>query len=263
MRSSTSSQVATRSQDVTPTVQSPATVSDRTATTCRPSRTSARRTRADPSRMGPHRPGAAPSKEATMKRRLVGVAVATAVLVSASYAVHAVTHTRTTSTSHASAGPIASATGGTVRAGVETARLIRAYEAVAHTHHDEGVDVMLGSLYLQRGRFTGDLGTYRQAMAAANDAVRLAPHVAGTVALLASTRFTLHDWAGARSAATRAVALDPRQQTAELIVGDCNVETGRYAAARTIYQRMAAAVPGSASVTVRLARLAWATGNLP
>src|SRR4051812_40326123 len=262
MRSSTSSPAAIRSRDVTPTVQSPATVSDRTTTTCRPSRTSARRTRADPTAMGPHRPGAAPSKEATMKRTLVGVAVATAVLVSTSYAVHAVTHARTTSTSHASMGPIASATADTVGAGVETARLIRAYEAVAHTHHDEGVDVMLGSLYLQRGRFTGDLGTYRQALAAASDAARLAPRDPATAALLASATFSLHDWAGARRAALRALALDPRQQNAAAVLGDSDLETGRYADAAAIYRKLQTTVAGSASLAVRQARLAWVTGDL-
>jgi tetratricopeptide (TPR) repeat protein len=195
-----------------------------------------------------------------MTKKLICITAAAAVLVSASYAVHDLTGKRADAAPYA-----ATQTSAAIDApagGAETARLIRAYEAVARTHRDEGVDVMLGSLYLQRGRFTGDLGTYRQALAAADEAVRLAPRVAGTAALLASTRFALHDWAGARAAAERAVALDPRQQNAELVIGDCDVETGRYAEAAAIDERMAAAVPGSASVTVRLARLAWATGDL-
>src|SRR4051794_34888548 len=181
-----------------------------------------------------------------MKRRLVGVAVATAVLVSTSYAVHAVTQTRTTSTSHAAAGPIANATEDSVGAGAETARLIRAYEAVAHNHHDEGVDVMLGSLYLQRGRFTGDLGTYRQALAAATDAAQLAPRDPATATLLASAKFSLHNWAGARQAALKALALNPHQQNAAAVIGDSDLETGRYAEAAGIYRQLAGTVTGSA-----------------
>ena len=197
-----------------------------------------------------------------MTKKLISVTAAAAVLVSASYGVHNLTGSHAVARQHAPL-PADAVVGEAPAGGAETARLIRAYEAVAVGHRDEGVDVMLGSLYLQRGRFTGDLGTYRQALAAANDAVRLAPRVAGTSALLASARFALHDWPGARAAAERAVALDARQQNAQLVVGDCDVETGRYAAAQEIYQRMAAAVPGSAAVTVRLARLAWATGDLP
>lgn len=197
-----------------------------------------------------------------MTKRLISITVAAAVLITASYTLRHLTGTHA-SAAQQSTSPIGSVTPDAPAGGAETARLIRAYETVAETHRDEGVDTMLGSLYLQRGRFTGDLGTYRQALAAANDASRLAPRVASTAALLASARFALHDWAGARDAAMRAVALDPRQQNAELVIGDCDIETGRYAEARRIYQRMAAAVPGSASVTVRLARLAWATGDLP
>jgi tetratricopeptide (TPR) repeat protein len=184
------------------------------------------------------------------------------VLVSTSYAVHAGTHRSAARKAPTSAGPVTSATAD-IGAGGETARLIRAYEAVAHGHRDEGVDVMLGSLYLQRGRFTGDLGTYRQALAAATDAARLAPRDPATVTLLASARFTLHDWAGARSAALRALDLDPRQQNAALVLGDSDLETGRYADAASIYRRLADRVAGSASLVVRLARLAWVTGDLP
>lgn len=197
-----------------------------------------------------------------MTKRFLGVVVATAVLVGSSYAVRAVTDGSNRTAAPAAAPPAAGAVTDSVGAGAETARLIRAYEAVAHTHHDEGVDVMLGSLYLQRGRFTGDLGTYQQALAAATEATRLAPRDPATVTLLASARFTLHDWTGARAAAAHALMLDPRQQNAALVLADSDLETGRYDDAAAIYRQLQSRVSGSASLLVRQARLAWVTGDL-
>lgn len=197
-----------------------------------------------------------------MVNRLLGVFVAAALLVSASYGVHAITRPEATRPASTPATPNASSAGDAVADGAETGRLIRAYEAVAHTHRDEGVDLMLGSLYLQRGRFTGDLGTYRQALGAASDAARLAPRDPATTTLLAAARFSLHDWAGARRAAMRALALDPRRQNAAVVLGDADLETGRYADAVTIYRKLGDAVSGSASLVARQARLAWVTGDL-
>ena len=197
-----------------------------------------------------------------MTKRLLSVTVAAALLVGTSYAVHAVTTTSAQRSPHAPAAPVASGTEDTVGVGAETARLIRAYEVVAHNHHDEGVDVMLGSLYLQRGRFTGDLGTYRQALAAATDAARLAPRDPATRTLLAAAEFALHDWTGARQAAEQALALDAGQQNAAAVLGDSDLETGQYADAARIYQRLASTVSGSASLVARQARLAWVTGDI-
>lgn len=197
-----------------------------------------------------------------MTKRFLSVTVAGALLVGTSYAVHAVTSTSSTRASRHVAPLVASATDDTVGAGAETARLIHAYEAVAHGHQDEGVDAMLGSLYLQRGRFTGDLGTYQQALAAARAAAGLAPRDPATATLLASAEFSLHDWAGARAAAIRALALDPRQQNAAAVLGDSDLETGRYTDAAGIYSKLGNTVTGSASLVARQARLAWVTGNL-
>jgi len=196
-----------------------------------------------------------------MTKRVLSVAVAATVLVGTSYGVHALTTTHDTPAPQAR--PVAVAgSDDAVGGGAETARLIRAYEAVAHTHRDEGVDAMVSSLYLQRGRFTGDLGTYRQALAAANDAARLAPRDPATASLLASALFSLHDWTGARDAALHALSLDPRRQNAAVVLGDTDLETGRYTDAAAIYRQLQARVAGSASLVVRQARLAWVTGDL-
>src|SRR4051812_564146 len=197
-----------------------------------------------------------------MARRVVRVAVTTAVLVGTSYAVHTLTSTSAAQKPPATSGGSSASTDDSIGAGAETARLITAYEGIAHSHHDEGVDVMLGTLYLQRGRFTGDLGTYRQALAAATAATRLAPRDPATESLLASARFSLHDWLGARQAATTALALDPRQQNAAVVLADSDLETGRYGAAATIYRRLGYTVSDSSPLIVRQARLAWVTGDL-
>src|SRR5205823_446956 len=49
---------------------------------------------------------------------------------------------------------------------------------------------------------------------------------------------------------------------AAVIAADCDVETGRYGDARAVYELLSHKVSGSASLTVRQARLAWATGDL-
>ena len=197
-----------------------------------------------------------------MTKRLLSVTLAAALLVGTSYAVHAVMSTSARPAPHRSSVPVVSATDDVVDAGAEAARLIHAYEAVAHDHQDEGVDAMLGSLYLQRGRFTGDLGTYQQALAAARAAARLAPRDPATATLLASAEFSLHDWSGARQAAVQALTLDPRQQNAAAVLGDSDLETGRYAEAAGIYRKLGDTVSGSASLVARQARLAWVTGHL-
>lgn len=199
-----------------------------------------------------------------MTRRPVAAVGAALALAVASYAVHDLAAQGHAAAVRSTADPAGAALAlDPPSASTETARLISSYEAIAHGHRDEGVDVMLGSLYLQRGKLTGDLGTYQQALAAATAAVHLAPRDPKTQTLLASARFSLHDWAGARAAAVRALSIDPHDDGAAVIAADCDVETGRYADAGAVYQLLSRKVSGSASLTVRQARLAWATGDLP
>lgn len=144
----------------------------------------------------------------------------------------------------------------------ETDRLIAAYEQVAHHVSDTSVDGMLATLYLQRAKLTGDVATYRQALGAATLAVRLAPRDPDSRAALANARYALHDFAGAASDATAALHDDPRAYGAAAVLGDCELETGRYADAARIYDLLMHDVRHSPSVEIRLARLAWVTGQI-
>lgn len=144
----------------------------------------------------------------------------------------------------------------------ETDRLIAAYEQVAHHVSDTRVDGMLATLYLQRAKLTGDIATYRQALNVARLAVRLAPHDADSRTALANARYALHDFAGASADATAALRDDRRAYGAADVLGDCDLETGRYADAGRIYRLLGQDVPRSPSVEVRLARLDWVTGRI-
>ncbi len=144
----------------------------------------------------------------------------------------------------------------------ETDRLIAAYEQVAHHVADTGVDGMLATLYLARAKLTGDVGTYRQALDAGELAVRLAPRDPDSRTALANARYALHDFAGAAADAAAALHEDPRAYGAAAVLGDCSLETGRYDDARRTYELLNRDVNNSPSIEVRMARLAWVTGDL-
>lgn len=144
----------------------------------------------------------------------------------------------------------------------ETDRLIAAYEGVAHHVSDTRVDGQLATFYLQRAKLTGDVGTYRQALDAATLAVHLAPRDPDSRTTLANARYALHNFAGAATDATAALRADPRAYGAAAVLGDCDLETGRYADAQRIYDTLAGQVSNSPGVEIRQARLAWVTGHV-
>jgi tetratricopeptide (TPR) repeat protein len=143
----------------------------------------------------------------------------------------------------------------------ETDRLIAAYEQIAHRVSDTRVDGMLATLYLQRAKLTGDVATYGQSLDAARLAVHLAPHDSDARIALANARYSVHDFAAAASDATAALRTDPRAYGAAAVLGDCYLETGRYADAQRIYESLDRDVSNSPGVAIRLARLAWVTGH--
>ena len=190
-------------------------------------------------------------------RRLLALTAITAVAAASTYVVSANgggANNRPTSTAQAldDIGTVSSR---------ETDRLIAAYEGIAHHVADTRVDGMLASLYLQRAKLTGDVGTYRQALDAATLAVRLAPRDSDSRTTLATARYALHDFTGAARDATAALRQDPRAYGAAAVLGDCSLETGHYADARRIYDLLDRNVPHSPSVEIRQARLAWVTGS--
>jgi len=196
-------------------------------------------------------------------RRLLALTAIAAVAAGSTYAVRAggsASRDRSPSAVSATAALNTIDNVGTV-SGRETDRLIAAYEKVAHHVADTRVDGMLATLYLQRAKLTGDVATYRQALGAAVLAARLAPRDPDSLTALANTRYALHDFTAAAAAAAAALRDDSRAYAAAAVLGDCDLETGRYADARRIYDLLAGDVSHSPGVEIRQARLAWVTGH--
>ena len=118
----------------------------------------------------------------------------------------------------------------------------------------------LAVLYHGRGRLSGDLADTDRALEAAATALHIAPGHAPARAAEAAIRFTLHDFVGARGVAEALVRDDPTQLGALATLADAKLELGRLAGARADYERLAAATGGPA-VDVRLARLAYVSGD--
>ncbi|MGH9281160.1 MAG: tetratricopeptide repeat protein [Acidimicrobiales bacterium] len=143
----------------------------------------------------------------------------------------------------------------------EVDRLIGVLEAEVRTTPSATRLTELGQLYLQRARANGDIRNYSQAEAAANRALELAATDLDARSLLASVRYTTHDFAGALSLAEGVVADDPSQVGALATVGDAHLELGAYGEAQRVYERLAAAKPDSAATSIRRARLAYLQGR--
>jgi tetratricopeptide (TPR) repeat protein len=118
----------------------------------------------------------------------------------------------------------------------------------------------LGQLELQRARLTGDVTSYARAERSLVEAVELAPSVVETQAVLASVRFTMHDFIGAYALADR--VYDETGALAALAVrGDAALELGRYDEATADYRALEGSAPSSASTLVRLSRLTFVRGD--
>ncbi|MGH2358083.1 MAG: tetratricopeptide repeat protein [Candidatus Limnocylindria bacterium] len=118
----------------------------------------------------------------------------------------------------------------------------------------------LGSLYLQRGRITGDLGDYSRALEAAERSIAADPIYWQGHALRASVLFALHDFAAALAEAQTTFEADPEQLDALAVAGDASLELGDVAAAEDAYARLSELAP-SPPVWSRLAHLAFIRGD--
>ena len=119
----------------------------------------------------------------------------------------------------------------------------------------------LGALYLQQARITGDIRNYSQAENAATQALAIAPKDLDGRALLASVKYSTHDFVAALALAEGVVADDPRQVGALATVGDAQLELGDYAGAAAVYAKLAASNGDAAATTLRLSRLAYVQGR--
>ena len=111
--------------------------------------------------------------------------------------------------------------------------------------------MLLGLAYQQRARETGDPSFYPRSERALQRSLALAPDNDLSVTGLAALAASRHSFGEARQLARRALELNPFSAAALGILGDANVETGRYRAAFAAFDR-AAAIKPTASAYARV-----------
>jgi tetratricopeptide (TPR) repeat protein len=198
-----------------------------------------------------------------MKGRLLALGVATTLVIASTYYFH----------SSGSGGSDAVGEGGPDRSATaleqssqvdrrELDRLIGVYETQVKTEPTVTGLTFLGQMYLTRGRLTGDVQTYLQAAAAAEQAVSLAPADRDARTLVAGIRYTTHDFAAAANDAAALVGERPTDQGALAVLGDAELELGDYARATVTYAKLGTQAPEAAAALVRESRLAFLQGRL-
>ena len=120
-------------------------------------------------------------------------------------------------------------------------------QRVAASPDDAEALMLLGLGYQQRARETGDPSFYPQSERALRRSLALVPRNDLAVTGLAALAASRHRFDEARVLARRGLALNPYSGAALGILGDANVETGRYPAAVAAFDRMAAVKPTAAA----------------
>ena len=118
----------------------------------------------------------------------------------------------------------------------------------------------LAGAYLAEGRETGDAAAYGRAEEALRRALALNPRYESANALLGSVLISQHQFAAARESAAAGLALNPDSPAALAASGDANLELGDYAAAEIAYRRLLDLAPDGPAFS-RLSRLAWLQGR--
>ena len=114
----------------------------------------------------------------------------------------------------------------------------------ANPEDAEGL-TLLGLAYEQRVRETGDPSFYPRSEEALRRAIRLVPDDDLAFTGLATLAASRHRFAEARDLARKALSLNSYSAAALGILGDANVETGRYPAAFAAFERMVATKPSA------------------
>ena len=116
----------------------------------------------------------------------------------------------------------------------------------ANPEDAEGL-TLLGLAYQQRVRENGDPSSYPRSEAALRRAIKLVPNSDLALTGLAALAASRHRFGEARDLARKALSLNSYSASALGILGDANVETGRYRAAFAAFDRMAATKPSAAA----------------
>jgi len=113
--------------------------------------------------------------------------------------------------------------------------------------HDVKALATLGLAYLQRVRETGDALYYPKADGILHEALALAPHDLVATAGLGQLALARHQFRRALALGLRARAISPTTAGVYGVIGDADVELGRYPEAFAAFDRMAALKPSVAS----------------
>lgn len=128
----------------------------------------------------------------------------------------------------------------TVSAGAMTSdrAILLAQRMLQRNPFEAGAYYRLGDAYIEKAREMGDAAYFDLAERALRKAADLAPRNSGAVRHLAYVLYSRHDFQQAAEQAARAIELDPTDGHAYGILGDAQLEVGKYAEARETYQRM-------------------------
>jgi tetratricopeptide (TPR) repeat protein len=145
----------------------------------------------------------------------------------------------------------------------DTAAEVAGLQAELRLHpHDPKALATLGLAYLQRVRETGDASYYPKADGVLHEALAAAPHDLVATAGLGQLALARHRFREALALGLQARSISPTTAGVYGVIGDAEVELGRYRAAFAAFDRMAALKPSVASY----ARVSYArelTGDVP
>lgn len=108
---------------------------------------------------------------------------------------------------------------------------------------------MLAIGYIRKLRESGDPGYALRAEESLHRAIAVDPHDPQTPGLLAWVALVKHEFGAARTQAEALTRESPSDDTLYGILGDADIELGRYSEARQAYQRMMDVKPGAAAYT--------------
>jgi len=127
---------------------------------------------------------------------------------------------------------------------------------------DAGAYAQLGSVYMQKARETGDPTYYGKAEGAVKKSLGLAPDNLLATVVMGGLQMARHDFESALVWGEKARDMAPRSYVIYSVIGDANIELGRYDAAIDAFQTMVDLRPD----LVSLSRVSYARelhGDLP
>ena len=120
----------------------------------------------------------------------------------------------------------------------------------------------LAALHLESARRTGDLAGYERAAFVIDEALASSPDDPAALAVLATVRYGLHQFAQAAEITEQVLERSPGERQAIAVLGDARLELGDLTEAGERYEDLAGLAGPVPEVLVRQARLAWLQGDV-